>query len=166
MALVPPVMLGYALVEKVLLEPVITGPLLLLLWQRPQLFRQHVLTRFPRLASTTGVTAVKWLVALGLVKKINQLANAWALSNWQITSRRSTWHWDREIAVVTGGSSGFGELVTKGLANHGLKVVVLDIQDLPKSLQDSMEHLLLLSAIRRGARHLIAGRSEGCLLQV
>jgi all-trans-retinol dehydrogenase (NAD+) len=37
--------------------------------------------------------------------------------------------------VVTGGCSGIGELVVKRLIGRGIKVAVLDIQELPASLQ-------------------------------
>jgi len=40
------------------------------------------------------------------------------------------------VAVVTGGCSGIGAVVVRGLMRNGVKVAVLDIQPLPKSLQD------------------------------
>jgi NAD(P)-dependent dehydrogenase (short-subunit alcohol dehydrogenase family) len=46
--------------------------------------------------------------------------------------------WPKEVAVVTGGSGGIGGHIAQLLAEHGLKVVVLDIQPLtypaPKNL--------------------------------
>lgn len=39
-----------------------------------------------------------------------------------------TYNWDKEIAVVTGGSDGIGMKAVMLLAERGIKVVVLDIQ--------------------------------------
>lgn len=140
MALQMTTIFGSALAERVALEPLLTAPLLYLFSQQPQLFRDHVLKRFPKLASSTTITILKWLVALGLGKRLSQIVGSLALNNWQVMPSRSNWDWPNEIAVVTGGCSGFGELVAQGLAKKGVKVVILDIQDLPKSLQDSTSH--------------------------
>ncbi|KAG9195693.1 hypothetical protein G6011_00814 [Alternaria panax] len=52
-----------------------------------------------------------------------------------LRSEKARWNWSQEVAVVTGGCSGFGELVVKRLISKGIKVAVLDIQQLPPSLQ-------------------------------
>lgn len=134
MALARVVLLGNALFQNVALEPALTGPLLYLFSKKPELFRQHVLRRYPRLENETILKTLKWLVALGVGRKLNDLLNRWALNNWQFTSK-ANWDWPEEIVVLTGGSSGFGEKVAEGLAKKGLKVVVLDIQGLPASLK-------------------------------
>lgn len=135
MALATTVLLSNALIQNIVLEPVLTAPLLYLLLRKPQVFRDHILRRYPQLDNATLVKNLKWLVALGVGKKLSQVLNKWALNNWQIRTWGSDWQWEREIAVVTGGCSGFGERVAKGLAKKGLKVVVLDVQDLPKALE-------------------------------
>ena len=38
--------------------------------------------------------------------------------------------WSREVVVVTGGSDGIGKIVVKLLAERGIKVAVLDVQEL------------------------------------
>lgn len=48
------------------------------------------------------------------------------VNNW--TSDK--YDWDREIVVVTGGSDGIGKIVVQLLAERGIKVAVLDVQDL------------------------------------
>jgi hypothetical protein len=136
MALATTVILSNALIQKVALEPLITAPLLYLLIRKPQVFRDIVLQRLPSLNDNTAlVTALKWLVGLGIGRNISYLMNKWALNNWQLRTTKSQWDWKNEVVVVTGGCSGFGEKVSIGLAEKGLKVVVLDVSDLPKSLQ-------------------------------
>jgi all-trans-retinol dehydrogenase (NAD+) len=55
-----------------------------------------------------------------------------------LRSERSRYNWSNEIAVVTGGASGFGALTTKGLAAKGLKVMAVDIRDeLPEDMRDN-----------------------------
>ena len=41
-----------------------------------------------------------------------------------------------EVGVVTGGCAGIGVEVVKGLAGRGVKVVVLDVAELPERLKD------------------------------
>lgn len=42
------------------------------------------------------------------------------------------------MAVVTGGCSGIGEEIVKGLKRRGVRVVVLDVQEVPERLKDGM----------------------------
>lgn len=107
------------LIKKTALAPSLTLPLLLLAGytsrgrdvahDRPGLFR-----------------ALKALVALGLARRANKWLNRRALNNW--TSDR--YDWNKEVAVVTGGSDGIGQRIATGLAIRGVKVAVLDVQPL------------------------------------
>ena len=45
-----------------------------------------------------------------------------------------SWDWGKEVVVVTGGSSGIGELIVKSLAGRGVKVVALDVNPPKASL--------------------------------
>lgn len=69
---------------------------------------------------------------------LNRLLNNLALNHWHFTAQGSTFDFssNKELAIVTGGSSGFGKLIALGLAPHA-KVVVLDIADLPAELLSS-----------------------------
>ncbi|KAK0392512.1 hypothetical protein NLU13_2007 [Sarocladium strictum] len=58
--------------------------------------------------------------ALGLLYYTNSFLNNRALGN----SSRIRWDWQKEIVLVTGGSSGLGELVARKLAKRSVKVVV------------------------------------------
>ncbi|KAF1363971.1 NAD(P)-binding protein [Lizonia empirigonia] len=83
----------------------------------------------------TVVRALKWLVVCGVVKHVNRALNGLALNSYRLRAERARWTWEKEVAVVTGGCSGIGALVVQRLASRGLRVAVLDIQQLPASLQ-------------------------------
>lgn len=105
---------------SLLLEPAITGPLLLALTTGPASIRGHV-ERYAREWNVGGisagiltvarlVTALKWLTALGLVSRANQLFNAYARNHWRWSRQGRAWEFGverREVAVVTGGCSGY-----------------------------------------------------------
>ncbi|KAF2878443.1 hypothetical protein BDV95DRAFT_614010 [Massariosphaeria phaeospora] len=126
-------------VSHIALNPLVTAPLLWVLTQGPpevraRLFSQFASLRDPR-RLTQIVKALKWLLALSLVRTINAQLNRLALNAWRLKSEKGRWTWDQEVAVVTGGCSGFGERVCKRLINKGVTVAILDIQQLPLSLQ-------------------------------
>lgn len=116
--------------------PIIAGSLLFILARGPASLQESILRVFSTPSSQRRlITSLKCLVALGLTSQANALLSAWARNNWQI-AEQTPWIWDKEVAVVTGGSNGMGALVVKGLAAKGVKVAVLDIQPLPKDLEN------------------------------
>lgn len=48
------------------------------------------------------------------------------MNNWQ----SDEYDWKKEVVVVTGGSDGIGKIVVQLLAEKGIKVAVLDVQEL------------------------------------
>jgi NAD(P)-dependent dehydrogenase (short-subunit alcohol dehydrogenase family) len=79
------------------------------------------LTQLARVALYLGST--------GLLLSANTFLNKWSANNWT-PSRPGEWaHWDREIVVVTGGSSGIGAQVVKGLLarNPRTQIVIIDL---------------------------------------
>lgn len=66
---------------------------------------------------------------------MNKQLNRIALNAWRVRSEKKRWIMNQEIAVVTGGCSGIGERIVKGLVNQGVRVAVLDIHQLPLGLQ-------------------------------
>jgi short-subunit dehydrogenase len=108
-----------ALVGKTLLAPSLTLPLLLLARytsqgaaiseSRPKTFR-----------------VLKIFVTLGLIRWINQWLGRRARNNWTTDK----YVWNKEIAVITGGSDGIGKQIATRLALGGVKVAVLDVQPL------------------------------------
>src|SRR5436190_20280988 len=93
--------------EDVILNPFVTGPLLLVLTSGPTVIREPLLSQLVALINRRNVKrlilGMKWALALGLVQKLNSWLNAVALTNWQVRPAKDKWVWDSEIAVVTGG---------------------------------------------------------------
>ncbi|KAK6544123.1 hypothetical protein TWF694_000832 [Orbilia ellipsospora] len=71
--------------------------------------------------------ALRNVLFWGVLYRVNRYLNWGARNNW---AKDNSWIWDKEVALVTGGSGGIGGLVVKGLADKGIKVVVLDVIDL------------------------------------
>lgn len=126
-------------ISRIALNPTFTGTLLWILTKAPETIRQRLFSRFATLRDPVKlakiVKALKALLALGLLGAVNRQFNKIALNAWRLKSEKKNWNLNQEIAVVTGGCSGIGELIVKGLFKKGVKVAVLDIQPLPKSLQ-------------------------------
>ena len=81
----------------------------------------------PQLARTA-----LYLGGAGLFLSANALLNKWTVNNWT-ASRAGEWsHWEREIVVVTGGSSGIGAQVVQGLLarNPQTRIVIIDFAPL------------------------------------
>ncbi|CAN8100361.1 unnamed protein product [Discula destructiva] len=129
---------GFALLANCAFEPLVIGPLLGLLLYNPAQICDRISEVAPLpydiidLRSLTRVLGS--LLALGTASKINTALNAWATNNWQIYAGRG-WNWPSEIAVVTGGCSGIGKAIAEGLAAHGIRVAVLDIQEAPEDVK-------------------------------
>jgi hypothetical protein len=131
-----------SLLTRVALEPIFTGPLLLaLLRGRLSLHAQllYPLDGQPCISVSTVLTTLKWLFGLGLARKVNAVLTAYAHNHWHVRKMGEPWDFDedgkKEIAVVTGGCSGFGLLIAKGLSKN-MRVVVLDVQDAPKEFEN------------------------------
>jgi all-trans-retinol dehydrogenase (NAD+) len=88
---------------------------------------------------------LRWVLVACLVREINSILNAWAENRWMFTNDKSSWQWDKELAVVTGGSHGIGAAVVKQLTSRGVKVAVLDIQPLSEALQKGARHAFILT---------------------
>ncbi|KAF3906707.1 hypothetical protein ABW20_dc0110633 [Dactylellina cionopaga] len=108
------------IVKKFALEPKYTLPIFLFLRysRKGQDFSGDHQTVF---------AAIRKFLVLGLIYKVNRYLNWGAKNNWV---KDDAWVWSNEIALVTGGSGGIGGLVAQGLAEKGIKVVVLDVIDL------------------------------------
>ena len=127
------------LAASLALNPALTAPLLWLLTYGPQSLRTQLADRVGALRDPRQrvlvLKVLRWLLAAGVVRGVNRGLNRVALNAWRAGSEKGRWRWEGEVAVVTGGSSGFGELIVKGLAAKGVKVAVLDIRPLPVGLQ-------------------------------
>lgn len=128
-------------------EPLVTGPLLFVLLRGPDHLRNRLVST---LNTTPGlrkievsrfITILKVLLAYGVVKYTNAFLNSLALNRWRLRKDGAPWDFPNEVVLMTGGSSGFGKLMTEKLAPKVKKVVVLDVQDQPKEFEDSSSNL-------------------------
>lgn len=56
---------------------------------------------------------------------MNSWLNDAVTNNW----KNDAYVWSKEVVVVTGGSDGIGKIVVHLLAEKGIKVAVLDVQE-------------------------------------
>ncbi|KAJ8124256.1 hypothetical protein O1611_g9385 [Lasiodiplodia mahajangana] len=140
-----PVVQGLAgLLHGVGSSPFLSGPALLALTYAPDDVRNVILNlagRMPNLQVapsdidfSTATTVLRVLFALGVVSRLNRAFNTMAANSWRLTASKG-WDWPNEIAVVTGGSSGIGKLIVEKLAALGVRVAVLDLQNIPEEMQ-------------------------------
>ncbi|KAK6827244.1 NAD(P)-binding protein [Apiospora arundinis] len=126
---------GLGLIVKCAFEPLVTSPVLgLLLYTPDQTWKNDfVAACLPKTIDLRNLTRILGVLAtVGVVRKINAALNAWATNSWQIRAGQG-WNWPSEIAVVTGGCSGIGKAIAEALILHGIRVVVLDVQDAPEA---------------------------------
>ncbi|KAE8836134.1 hypothetical protein HRS9139_04232 [Pyrenophora teres f. teres] len=101
------------------LNPALTVPLLLLARYTKQ--GNAVAEDFPSVFKH-----LKMLVGLGLLGTANAWLSRGVTNNW----KSDEYVWSKEVVVVTGGSDGIGKIVVQLLAEKGIKVAVLDVQDM------------------------------------
>ncbi|KAL2138870.1 hypothetical protein VTI28DRAFT_6090 [Corynascus sepedonium] len=81
--------------------------------------------------------AALYLGGAGLLLSANDTLNKWASNNWTPSQPGEWAHWEDEIVVVTGGSSGIGAAVIRALLarNPRTRIVVIDVAPLSWSLK-------------------------------
>jgi short-subunit dehydrogenase len=123
-------------IKNLALQPAVPASALLFLAYAPHNVVHRVLDPqvLQRILGTTDVRSpLRILLALGVARTLNRFLNRWALNNWSL-SAQSGWKWEGELAVVTGGCNGIGRAIVLGLAAKGVKVAVLDVQELPSDM--------------------------------
>lgn len=156
-------------VIRAALNPLLSGPLLWAISHGPLRFRENALAILNRMhvkLTLAGATAtLKWLCGLGVLAHVNHWANRWALNHWQLRSDTERWNWSREVAVVTGGCSGIGAVITKFLLAKGIKVAILDVSPLPTAFDQGTCRLPAIPTMSRlGADCACTDAREGRLL--
>lgn len=63
---------------------------------------------------------------MGVWKRVSAWLDRQVLNNWS----GDVYEWGKEVVVVTGGSDGIGKRVVGLLAERGIKVAVVDVQEL------------------------------------
>lgn len=111
--------------REIFLQPVFTGALFLASIKRPQQIEKSLgyITQ-KSTALSTFQTGLKILIGLGTIYRANNYLSNRALNNYV----RDTWNWKKEIVLITGGSSGIGELMVQKFAKLSIKVVVVDVK--------------------------------------
>ncbi|KAI0400619.1 estradiol 17-beta-dehydrogenase [Xylaria palmicola] len=92
------------------------------------------------LVAARGILRI--ILGLSIARSLNRALNVWAMNNWRATANEG-WVWDREVAVITGGSGDIGRALVEGLTGRGVRVAVLDIQEPPDDLRDNERVLFL-----------------------
>ncbi|CAG9954858.1 unnamed protein product [Clonostachys rosea f. rosea IK726] len=102
-----------------------------------------LLGRIPGLSSTEALvlslssrdrlrTALGALVVFNVVRWLNRILNGLATNSWRLAAP-ADWDWPNELAVITGGASGIGQATAEKLLAKGLRVAILDVQDITGS---------------------------------
>lgn len=121
------------------LNPIVSGGLLAFLEKGPQHVIEDILARAGLPANydlTTVKLALAVLLVIGGASALNKKLNSMAANSWRIGGAPG-WDWPKEIAVVTGGSSGIGLAIARELLTKNVKVAIFDIQPPPKDLQSN-----------------------------
>ncbi|KAH7380870.1 hypothetical protein BKA64DRAFT_223004 [Cadophora sp. MPI-SDFR-AT-0126] len=90
----------------------------------------------PWISSPRFVKTLTALLGLGLVRGLNRKLSQYMANNWQGDAKFIK---SQEVVLITGGSSGIGELMAHNFAKRGVKVVVMDLRP-PKKLFPSGIH--------------------------
>lgn len=68
--------------------------------------------------------------AVGTAITMNDWLNKWSANNWEVNSYPG-WDWDKEIVIITGGSSGIGASIAQTLLNRNPKTTVVIVDYVP-----------------------------------
>lgn len=145
------------LIKYTVLNPALTLPLILL---------GRYTTRGNILAAEHGTffKHLKTIVGLGLLRSVSAWLDDAVTNNWS----NDTYVWSQEVVVVTGGADGIGKIVVHLLAERGIKVAVLDVQELTYEgvyiLHQDQSGVLQLTNLSTPLRPLLQLRSLLALL--
>jgi hypothetical protein len=118
----------YSHVQRTILNPLVTGSLLLGLLYFPRELHSVLPAQgqqyLPHLTSKASFTTLKVLLGLGLVRKANNYFSQLMLNNFN----RDSWNHGKEVVIVTGAGGGIGEAVARAVAKSSAAVIALDLK--------------------------------------
>lgn len=120
------------------MNPVLTGGLLYGLTRAsPEVKEKFLgyLAALPfKVEQQTAIKTLTVLFGVGVLSHLNKLLNRWAHNHWTFSTGAKPWVWNQELCVMTGGSGGLGQIVTRHLIKKGIRVCILDVQPPPAEL--------------------------------
>ncbi|KAH6678643.1 hypothetical protein B0J14DRAFT_625178 [Halenospora varia] len=113
---------------RVLGDPLITAPLLVAILYYPDKLRELLPSALHKYISSPRVLrALRICIGLGIASELNATLSHLAINNWR---PRSTWGKgkSKELVLITGGCSGFGECMARQFAEKGIETIVIDLK--------------------------------------
>lgn len=109
-------------IRLTVLQPAITASLLIALLKVQRRIVPQSMT-----SSTFGalVKTLKVLIPLGFLRILNNVLSQQVMNNWTTDQ----WRDGEEVVLVTGGASGIGDLLVRGLAGRAKAVIILDVTE-------------------------------------
>lgn len=108
-----------------LFDPKITGALLVALMYYPYKVQSVIPMKVrPYITSPAFTKALKTLLVFGILRGINNRLSQFVLNNCKGNAKFIK---SRELVLITGGSSGIGEIMARNFSSKGVKVVVMDL---------------------------------------
>jgi hypothetical protein len=95
---------------------------------------KHIFQAGLDLKSCQHITAA--LFGLSILLSLNKALNM-RTSGRGILSSKDRYDWSQELVVITGASSGIGNVVARRLGNDKVKTIILDINEPPSSIRKS-----------------------------
>ncbi|OQV01985.1 hypothetical protein CLAIMM_07250 [Cladophialophora immunda] len=112
-------------VHHVLLQPVVPAALLLLHLRYPEAFQRALPLIVTSAIQPRFITrTLGGLLTFGVLYKLNRYLSRLVLNNFV---KDTSWDWEREIVLISGGSSGIGQEMVRQFGERNIKVVVLDV---------------------------------------
>ncbi|RDW66382.1 putative estradiol 17-beta-dehydrogenase 11 [Coleophoma cylindrospora] len=107
-------------------NPIATGPLLVsILYYSDKLEKILPPAVFAIVKSAGFVHALRVFLAISIIRKLSNRLSTYVLNHGKSAARIVK---SQELALITGGASGIGELMAREFASKGVRVVILDLQ--------------------------------------
>jgi all-trans-retinol dehydrogenase (NAD+) len=116
---------AFAPIQLIFLQPLLTGSVLLALYQSHSLAAKWpALEILNEISSSRMLAGLSTLFLVGVLQKLNRLLSRLVLNNFNTDT---TWNWPEEIVIVTGGCGGIGSMMVQRFADKNATVISLDI---------------------------------------